>query len=101
MDSFPSTLRPEYTENFGKDLYNNWERQFREEMYLYILKRDSRDYFDFDSFNKRTVNDKILMGEMAGKILGELKELGWDWTICYGGTGVYVHAPGEKPAHAW
>lgn len=101
MESFPSTLRPENSANFGKELYDQWERQFRKEIYLYILKKDPRDYFDFEEFNKRTLNDKIAMGEMTGKILTELKELGWGWTICYGGTGIYIHAPGEKPAHAW
>lgn len=101
MEQFPTSLTPTNTENFGKELYKYWEQEFRKEMFLYILKRDPRDYYDFDSFNKRSLNDKIAMGEMANKILGELKDLGWDWTICYGGTGVYIHAPGEKPAHAW
>ena len=103
MDSFPPTLTPsdENKIELSKLQCSYWERELRKEFFIYILKQDDRDYLDLDSFNKKGPNNKIMMEELTGKILAELKELGWGWTVCYGGTGVYLHHPDKKPSHAW
>lgn len=103
MDSFPSTLTPsdENKSVLSQLNHSHWLRELRKEIFLYIVKQDDRDYFDLDAFNKRGPNSKITMEEMTGQILGELKDLGWGWTICYGGTGIYLHHPEKKPSHAW
>lgn len=75
--------------------------KFKEAITEHILSSDESQYFALDvwfSDKKLTENEVELLVECRMK---ELADLGWECTRSFGGTGLFIHAPGNRPANCW
>ncbi len=84
-------------ENFHEILYKEHLSILRKEVGYMMLQRNESDFYDIDSFNRKYVKNMNKTKEMIDTIVEELKTLGWNTFIGFGGTGLYVYSDKKPP----
>lgn len=59
--------------------------KLREEIYLFLLSRETEDVF-YDFFNKK----EYIEHDLIKTICEELQGAGFNWRLGYGGTGLFI-----------
>ncbi len=81
-----SKCAPSNKNNF-KMLFQDYEiEKLREAVYLHIISSEESDYFVVEPQNKKYIST----------IMSELKELGWNVVLTYGGSGLFIYEK-ERP----
>ena len=112
MKKFPSHLRPENIDEFVQYRYNRQLCYIRRHVYETMMLPS----FGAEDKNDSTVNYGINLQNVQLETVGhggmrideniikqiclELVELGWETTISYGGSMIFVYPPGFKPVYA-
>lgn len=111
MKNFPDQLRPENRADFSgfrkRRLLAYLRRHILEAMLQSSFGQNTeqtpdKSYgidltnVDLGKFNSGYVIDQNLLTAMCQ----ELGELGWETTISYGGSMLFVYPPGERPSEA-
>jgi hypothetical protein len=84
-------------DQFSDFLYKEHLSILRKEVSYMMLQRNESDFYDIDAFNRKYVKNMNKTKEMVEKVVNELKELGWNTFIGYGGTGLYVYSDKKPP----
>ena len=84
-------------DKFPDLLYNEHLSILRKEIGYMMLCQKESDFYDIDTFNRKYVKNMEKAKEMVNTIVEELKELGWNTFIGFGGTGLYVYSDKKPP----
>ncbi len=99
MKQFPEHLRPDNIKKLVDANYNRLKCYLRRDLYEHIISHSESDYFSLDEFNQR-VNNMDTTKKLVEEVILELKELGWNCQLSFGGTGLFVYGK-EKPKECW
>jgi hypothetical protein len=99
MKFFPISLRVENKDNFRKLYLEKIRCQLRDQLYTHIISSSESDYFALNEFIGR-IGDKTVLKAMITQIMGELEELGWNCTLTFGDTGLFIYSD-VKPSNCW
>jgi len=111
MKGFPAHLRPENMSQFSKHKFNRQLCYTRRHVYEAMMQPAFGSINEQDQSLNCGINlSNLAMGEfkteytaderITQQICSELKDLGWETTVSYGGTMLFVFPPGSKPANA-
>lgn len=102
MKNFPERLNVNNKQNFSKYNYTRNLCYLRKQIYELIIKENENDYFELDKFARNYLkNNMTIMLEMTEKIRQELKELGWNTKLSYGGTGLFIYSTENPPTNCY
>lgn len=98
MESFNEDISPSNKDNFTNTWRNRICQRLRKHIYNFILgRKNEKDFFDIDIFNRSYVKDFSLIEDIVNDIVKELNNLGWNTYIGFGGTGLYIYSSEELP----
>ena len=101
MDQFGLELHVSNKDNFLNIKYNELLEKMRKHVYNFMLNREENSFFDIDIFNRKYVKDINMTNDMVNTIVKELKSLGWNTYIGFGGTGLYIYSTEDLPIGAY
>jgi len=97
MKEFPIFLKPENKDDFLRHKYESHVSYMRKEIFELILGCNENNYFEIDTFGKRHGISKSFLDKMCKNITEELRNLGWNVTTSFGGTGLFIYSTPEPP----
>lgn len=111
MKGFPAHLTPSNLSQFSKHKFNRQLCYTRRHVYECMMQPNFGTINEQDKSMNCGINlNDVKMGEFESRykideritqqICSELKDLGWEITVSYGGTMLFVCLPGYKPAGA-
>jgi hypothetical protein len=101
MNTFPEELNVVNKESFCDLLFKENLKIMRNELYNFIINGNEQDFYDLDTFNRKYIKNINKTHEMVDILSNELKNLGWNTYLGFGGTGLYIYSTEEKPKNAW
>lgn len=102
MKNFPERLNVKNKENFTEYNYERNLCYLRKQVYELIIRGDESDYFELDKFARNYLkNNMTIMLDMTEKIRNELKQLGWNTKLSYGGTGLFIYSSENPPTNCY
>lgn len=99
MKSFPTKLVPQNKNKFSDYRFNRELCYLRKKIVEYMYSGDEKG-FDLTTpiHNNTTDNDyKTINSLLIEKIRNELHSLGWETTLCYGDTLLYIYDKKNPP----
>lgn len=98
MNSFDNELHVLNKDNLSSIWRRRLLERLRKHIYNFMLeRRDENDFFDLDSYNRKYVKDMNVTNDLINIVVLELKSLGWNIFIGFGGTGLYIYSSDELP----
>lgn len=96
MKEFPNRLKPENKKKFPQYRYERNLAYMRKEIFELTLLGEENNYFEIDNFARRHNLNPNEIDKMCNTVVKELRNLGWNVKISFGGTGLFVYST-EKP----
>ena len=101
MKTFPRTLTPDNKDSFKAIVEDVWLSTMREHICRHILKGDENNFFDLDEFTQTHTKDTTITTKLSRVLIEELKALGWNCTVTFGGTGLFIYSTSTPPPSCW
>ena len=102
MKEFPSIMSPENIPMFSKVRYNRLLCYLRKSIYEHVISNDENDYYDFGKFcTDNFGNNSEMKEKMINTIQSELRTLGWNCKLSFGGTGLFIYSTDSPPSNCW
>ncbi len=100
MNTFPTHLVPSNQDNFKHYLLQHKLSSLRLKIFEHMLTSMTNGFnlqtYADNSSNINIVSEKI-DHDLVEIICQELKELGWETTLVYGNTMLFIFPPGKQP----
>ena len=95
-ETFQALARPDNLAN-REELYRQATLdELRLALYMFLLSRES----DEDDFDLTKYIEKLGDSDYLQPVFESLPNLGWKYTVSFGGTALFVYT-GEKPSRCW
>ena len=105
MEKLPSILHIKNKDIFSTLFYNRVFCYLRKSVYEHIISKDENSFFDLEQFGKLYFNDNPnrvdLITKLSTEIQLELKELGWNCKLSFGGTALFIYSTDNPPPSCW
>jgi hypothetical protein len=95
MKEFPKRFIPENESNFQQYNFDRNVAYLRRDIYESVIKCNKNDCIDLSKFMNSYGVKKEDMKDMVNIVIEELKSKGWQTTLLYGDTGLYVYGSKE------
>ena len=102
MKEFPKVLSVSNKQNFPEMFYNRMKCYLRKEIYEHMISHSNQEseYFSLDDFSNK-LNNKDFFDKMIKEVQEELKIVGWNSKLSFGGTGLFIYSSEEPPSNCW
>ena len=105
MEELPIILHVKNKDIFSTLFYNKVFCYLRKSIYEHVISKDENSFFDLEQFGKLYFNDNTnrvdLITKLSTEIQLELKELGWNCKLSYGGTALFIYSTDNPPPSCW
>jgi hypothetical protein len=105
MEELPIILYVKNKDIFSTLFYNTVFCYLRKSVYEHIISKDENSFFDLEQFGKLYFNDNPnrvdLITKLSTEIQLELKELGWNCKLSFGGTALFIYSTDNPPPSCW
>ena len=102
MDNFTTEMFNVKNKNeFSTMLFTLNLDKLKTSVFEFLLRRKSEEeFYDLESFTNHNGCGGG-MKTMIEVVSHDLKELGWNLQIAFGGTGLYIYSTPEPPSTCW
>jgi hypothetical protein len=83
--------------------FNNKLRDFRKDIYEYMLNRENEnEYYDLDLWCRKNIKHNTdIMHDYVNIIKNELINLGWNCKTSFGNTGLFIYSTDKPPSSCY
>jgi hypothetical protein len=100
MKEFPKSLNVKYKDRFPEIHLNRMKCYLRKSLYEHIISHEEKDYFSLDEFNSKFNCKMEITQNILSQLIPELQKLGWNCTLSFGNTGLFIYNE-NKPPTCW
>lgn len=97
MKSFPTKLVPQNKNKFSEYRFNRELCYLRRKIVEYMYSGDEKGFDLTTPLHNRMNNEYTINPLLIEKIRNELHSLGWETTLCYGNTVLYIYDKKNPP----
>lgn len=104
MKKFPSKFSPKNKEKFPEIWHNRVKCYMRRDIFEHVLSHTEDEYFSLDMFDKKINDEKSdmkLVKEICEELIPEIRQTGWNCTLAFGGSGLFIHSTEKPPKNCW
>lgn len=98
MLTFPTSLNINNKSNFLKLHRLRSQCYLRKDIYEHILSHSENEYYSLDDFMAKKIPETNLI---IDEIMAELKSLGWNVKLAFGGTGLFIYSTEQPPNNCY